>query len=230
MSTCKNTSLFSLFNDERHEGTPAETPRENDYSDERRAELVHSMLARVVPEAAIFCRSIGRADLANDFEGEGQLALVVASRSWFENRGVSFSTFAVSVMRNFFRRYATGIEQAGTMEDWGGVSGPSPDAGNDDDDSDAMSPRPVRKPNGYQCYLLSLLPEENRAIVRDSVFGGFTLAELADQHGRTLKDVKLIVRNSFATIAKQLEYEDSEEDLFFNHPDNCDYSEFEGAK
>jgi DNA-directed RNA polymerase specialized sigma24 family protein len=219
-------NLFGDAADDIIDATEGQSTRENTLPEAERLSLVNEMLPRAPIEAALFCRRIGKPELADDFDGEAQLAILIASRHWHADRG-TWPTFCVSVIRNYLRRYAQLCEAATYLEDWGGVSGP-PAALEDDegDDGENETARAVRKPNGYQLYLLSLLPEDNRAIVRAVSFDGFTPAEVADQTGRTVKDVKLIIRNSFTTFVKELEKEETE-DLFSSHPDADDYSDYE---
>lgn len=176
--------MATLFDTEDQLPEVRERPATNALTDEERAALVESCDRTCMREARNAALKSGRHEF-DDLLQEAYVACVQAAQRWLPDFGTKFNTYATACVR----RHLTNVISHGRtdnvrVDDWDSVSRQRPD----------LNPARVLTPDEER-IIGELKPEAVR-IVTLIVSEKLTPEQVAERVGRTVKDVKLIIRNA----------------------------------
>lgn len=204
------TSLFAEFEAEVQDQLTiiqeqADRPRFNNLTRAEQNELVLSVQHLARGEAIRHGHHINRTNEIDDLTSIALVGIVEASKTFQEERGTKFSTWATAWMRRCLIRESAKLESAIDLESWDHIA---------DDAEESTGEIDTRTPNAEQALLLSTLPESSREIVRLAVFERMAPDQIAAFLHLPVKDVKLQIRNAGQSLTSFIERDESPNNLF----------------
>lgn len=182
-------------------------PRENSLTTAERNALVLSCERLCGSIARRLAAGVAGAD-AEDLEQEALLACVAAARRWHPGYGTKFSTYATPCITQHLAAIVTRIRCESTTHVEDGDSIP--------DTREAAEVEPADRPavalTEEQEEALFRLPEDQHTAVC-MVLHGASPDQIADRLGKSVKDVKLLLRNAARDLRRSLAWL-SRPDLF----------------
>lgn len=176
--------MATLFDTEDVLPEAAERPATNALTQDERNELVASCDRTCKNEARKAAMQSGRHEF-DDLLQEAYIACIGASKRWLPGFGVQFNTYATKCVR----RHLTNLISHGhtddvRVEDWDTVNRQQAD------------PQPPRALTPDEERIIGELKPDAVRIITLVVADRLTPEQVAEQIGRPVKDVKLVIRNA----------------------------------